>query len=68
MHDLEEEIEIDYAGEPLDIGFNVTYLLDGMNNLSVDEINCALGDSNSSMLITVSDDKNFKYVVMPMRI
>ena len=68
QEEAEEEIEIDYSGEPLDIGFNVTYLLDGLNNLSVDEINCALGDSNSSMLITVPGDKNFKYVVMPMRI
>ena len=68
QEEAEEEIEIDYSGEPLDIGFNVTYLLDGLNNLSVDEVNCALGDSNSSMLITVPGDKDFKYVVMPMRI
>jgi DNA polymerase-3 subunit beta len=68
QEEAEEEIEIEYAGEPLDIGFNVTYLLDGMNNLSSDRIDCALGDANSSMLITVPGDKNFKYVVMPMRI
>ncbi len=68
QEEAEEEIEIEYSGEPLDIGFNVTYLLDGLNNLSVDEINCALGDSNSSMLITVPGDEQFKYVVMPMRI
>ena len=68
QEEAEEEIEIDYSGEPLDIGFNVTYLLDGLNNLSVEEISCALGDSNSSMLITVPGDDNFKYVVMPMRI
>ncbi len=68
QEEAEEEIEIEFSGEPLDIGFNVTYLLDGLNNLAVDEINCALGDSNSSMLITVPDDDNFKYVVMPMRI
>jgi DNA polymerase-3 subunit beta len=68
QEEAEEELEIDYTGEPLDIGFNVTYLLDGLNNLAAEQINCALGDSNSSMLITVPGDKNFKYVVMPMRI
>ena len=68
QEEAEEELEIDYSGEPLDIGFNVTYLLDVLHNLSVDQIVCALGDANSSMLMTVPDDKDFKYVVMPMRI
>lgn len=63
-----EEIEIDYNGENVDIGFNVTYLLDVLNNLKCDQINIALGDSNSSALITVPDNDDFKYVVMPMRI
>jgi DNA polymerase-3 subunit beta len=68
QEEAEEEIEIDFTGEPLDIGFNVTYLLDGLNNLATDQVDCALGDSNSSMLITIPGDENFKYVVMPMRI
>jgi len=63
-----EEIEIDYGGDSVDIGFNVTYLLDVLNNLKVDQINIALGDSNSSALITIPDNGDFKYVVMPMRI
>lgn len=63
-----EEIEIDYGGDTVDIGFNVTYLLDVLNNLKVDLVNVALGDSNSSALITVPDNPDFKYVVMPMRI
>jgi len=68
QEEAEEELEVEYAGEPLDIGFNVTYLLDVLNNLSADQVECALGDANSSMLMTVPGDKNFKYVVMPMRI
>jgi DNA polymerase-3 subunit beta len=68
QEEAEEEIEIDFTGEPLDIGFNVTYILDGLNNLTTDQVDCTLGDSNSSMLITVPGDENFKYVVMPMRI
>src|SRR4051812_18339742 len=63
-----EEIEIDYGGDSVDIGFNVTYLLDVLNNLKCDSINIALGDANSSALITVPDNADFKYVVMPMRI
>ncbi|MDY7539654.1 DNA polymerase III subunit beta [Undibacterium sp. RTI2.1] len=63
-----EEIEIDYGGDSVDIGFNVTYLLDVLNNLKVDQINLAFGDSNSSALITIPDNADFKYVVMPMRI
>ncbi len=63
-----EEIEIDYGGDSIDIGFNVTYLLDVLNNLKCDSVSVSLGDANSSALITVPDGSNFKYVVMPMRI
>jgi DNA polymerase-3 subunit beta len=63
-----EELEIDYGGDTVDIGFNVTYLLDVLNNLKGDNVNVALGDANSSALITVPENPDFKYVVMPMRI
>jgi DNA polymerase-3 subunit beta len=63
-----EELEIDYGGDSVDIGFNVTYLLDVLNNLKCDNINVSLGDSNSSALISIPDNPDFKYVVMPMRI
>ncbi len=63
-----EELEIDYGGDSVDIGFNVGYLLDVLNNLKCESINIALGDANSSALITVPGDEDFKYVVMPMRI
>jgi DNA polymerase-3 subunit beta len=52
----------------VDIGFNVTYLLDVLANLKVDMLQVSLGDANSSALITVPDNDEFKYVVMPMRI
>ncbi len=68
QEEAEEKLDIDYGGEPLDIGFNITYLLDVLNNLASEQIDCALGDANSSMLLTVPGDKHFKYVVMPMRI
>jgi DNA polymerase-3 subunit beta len=68
QEEAEEELEVDYGAEPLDVGFNITYLLDVLNNVSAETVDCALGDANSSMLITVPGEKNFKYVVMPMRI
>jgi DNA polymerase-3 subunit beta len=63
-----EEIEIEYEGESLDIGFNVTYLLDVLTNLKAEKIRISLGDALGSALITLPDSDRFKYVVMPMRI
>ena len=68
QEEAQEEIEIDYKGETLDIGFNVTYLLDVLNNVATDAIECRLADANSSALITLPGNERFKYVVMPMRI
>jgi DNA polymerase-3 subunit beta len=68
QEEAEEELDVTYAGDPLDIGFNVNYLQDVLNNLDCGEVECALGDANSSALITVPGNDNFKYVVMPMRI
>jgi DNA polymerase III subunit beta len=68
QEDAQEEIEIDYAGENLDVGFNVTYLLDVLNNVSSEKVELHLADSNSSALFLLPDNPNFKYVVMPMRI
>ena len=63
-----EEIEIDYQGERLDIGFNVSYLLDVLNNVSADFIEWRFRDGASSALVTLPENNSFKYVVMPMRI
>lgn len=68
QEEAQEEIDVDYKGESLDVGFNVGYLLDVLNNLDVESIDFGLGDSNSSALVTVPDRADFKYVVMPMRI
>jgi DNA polymerase-3 subunit beta len=68
QEEAQEEIEVAYSGEALDIGFNVSYLLDALNNIDSKEVECSFGDSNSSGLITVPGDDRFEYVVMPMRI
>ena len=64
-----EELDIDYSGDNIEIGFNVTYLMDVLSTLKQQEmITIGLQDANSSALITLPGDDNFKYVVMPMRI
>jgi len=64
----EEELEIEYKGEKIDIGFNVTYLIDVLMNIQSDQLTIAFNDSNSSCLVTIPNNKKYKYVVMPMRI
>jgi DNA polymerase-3 subunit beta len=63
-----DELEIDYNGDSIEIGFNVTYLIDVLTNMSQDMVRMDLADSNSSVLVTMAENPNFKYVVMPMRI
>ena len=68
QEEAQEELEIAYDAEALDIGFNVTYLLDVLNNVSNEAVEIRLADANSSALITLPGNDRFKYVVMPMRI
>ncbi len=68
QEEANEELEVKYSGAALDIGFNVTYLLDVLNNVSGSEIEVSFGDAASSALINFPVEKDFKYVVMPMRI
>ncbi|GIK24791.1 MAG: DNA polymerase III subunit beta [Rhodocyclales bacterium] len=68
QEEAQEELEIAYDAEALDIGFNVTYLLDVLNNVSSEHVEIRLADANSSALITLPGNDSFKYVVMPMRI
>jgi DNA polymerase III subunit beta len=63
-----DELDIDYAGDDIEIGFNVTYLIDVLLNMQQDMVRLELSDANSSVLFTIPDNANFKYVVMPMRI
>jgi DNA polymerase III subunit beta len=63
-----DELDIDYAGDAIEIGFNVTYLIDALGNMPQEMVRLELSDSNSSALFTIPDNATFKYVVMPMRI
>jgi DNA polymerase-3 subunit beta len=68
QEEAKEELEVDYGGDPIEIGFNVTYLIDALANMTPEMVKIELQDSNASALLTLPDRAGFKYVVMPMRI
>lgn len=62
------EIEVSYNGAPIEIGFNVNYMLDVLNVTDSTTVQIALRDSNSSFLLTYPDQEDAKFVIMPMRL
>ena len=68
QEEAKEELEIDYNGDAIEIGFNVTYLMDALLNIGQEMVKLELHDSQASALLTVPEQPGFKYVVMPMRI
>lgn len=62
------ELEIEYSGDVIEIGFNVNYMLDVLNAASSETVQATLRDSNSSFLLTYPDQADCKYVIMPMRL
>ena len=68
QEEAKEELEVDYDGDVIDIGFNVTYLIDALANMSAEMVTFELQDGNASALLTSPGQPGFKYVVMPMRI
>lgn len=68
QEEAREEIGIDYAGEAMKIGFNVSYLIEALGNMDNDTVEFGMNDGGSSILITDPKVKNMKAVVMPMRV
>jgi DNA polymerase III subunit beta len=68
QEEAEEEIEVSYAGDELEVGFNVNYLLDALSAIEGQEVELGLTDSNSSCLIRSPGNSSARYVVMPMRL
>ncbi|MDD3651937.1 DNA polymerase III subunit beta [Immundisolibacter sp.] len=66
--EAEEELEVDYHGAPLEIGFNVSYLIDVLNALKSDAVRLHLSDAGASCLMTEPSGGSSRYVVMPMRL
>jgi len=68
QEEAEDEVEVTYPGEDIEIGFNVNYLLDALAALDSDKVEIGLTDSNSSCLIRSAGDSQARYVIMPMRL
>ena len=68
QEEAEEEVSVNYSGEDLEIGFNVSYLLDVLSVITGTEVRITLSSSNSSALVEDAADGSAVYVVMPMRL
>jgi DNA polymerase-3 subunit beta len=68
QEEAEDQVEVNYKGEEVEIGFNVNYLLDALSAIDGDKVEIGLTDSNSSCLIHAPGTTHTKYVVMPMRL
>lgn len=64
----EEEVMVSYQGEPMEIGFNVGYMIEALNTLKQSEVQISLADPNSSALMQAKEDGSTLYVIMPMRL
>lgn len=68
QEEADEEFEVNYEGPSLEIGFNVTYLLDVLSTVPSEQVELTLSDSNSSCLVRQPGSDSCRYVVMPMRL
>ena len=68
QEEAEDQVEVVYAGDEVEIGFNVNYLLDALSAIEGDKVEIGLTDSNSSCLIHAPGLIQTRYVVMPMRL
>jgi len=68
QEEAEEELAVNYSESEVEIGFNVTYIIDVLNVLTSEEVVLKLKDSNSSCIISDVSDPSSLYVVMPMRL
>lgn len=68
QEEAEIEMDVEYDDKEMEIGFNVSYLVDALNAIKTPSVKFNLGDSNSSVLIESSNNSDSLYVVMPMRL
>jgi len=66
--EAEDEIQVTYDSDPMEIGFNVNYLLEALGAMTSSEFTLALSGPDSSGLLESVNDKTTRYVVMPMRL
>jgi DNA polymerase III subunit beta len=68
QEEAEEELDVAYAGDEIEIGFNVNYLLDALAAIDGGQVELGLTDANNSCLLSSGSTPNARYVVMPMRL
>lgn len=68
QEEAEEIVTVDYDGDSLEVGFNVSYLIDVLSTLNSDKVKMTLSDPNSSALLEADQGSDAVYVVMPMRL
>lgn len=68
QEEAEEEIDVQYQGDDLEIGFNVSYLLDALNAVKESQVQLVMADQNSSCVVHGVGAEDARYVVMPMRL
>ena len=68
QEEAEEMLDVTFEGDAIEIGFNVSYVLDVLNTLRCDNVRVSMSDANASALIENADDDSAMYVVMPIRL
>jgi DNA polymerase III subunit beta len=68
QEEAEEQVEVSYKGDELEVGFNVSYLLDALAAVEGNEVELGVTDGNSSCLVRAPGATSARYVVMPMRL
>jgi DNA polymerase-3 subunit beta len=68
QEEAEDQIEVSYKGDEVEIGFNVNYLLDALAAIETEKVEIGLTDANSSCLVRGAGVAQTRYVVMPMRL
>ena len=68
QEEAEVDVEVDYSGASVEIGFNVSYLLDALAIIKTDKVRMTITDPGASALIMPEGNTSCRYVVMPMRL
>ncbi len=68
QEEASDELEVEYKGQPLEIGFNVNYLLDALAAVEGEQVEVGFVDASSSCLLSAPGTSVARYVVMPMRL
>jgi DNA polymerase-3 subunit beta len=66
--ELKDELEVEYNGDPLEVGFNPAFMLDALKVIDEEKVKMKLKDAQSSGLLVPDDNDSYLYVVMPVRL